>query len=881
MNSIWNIFTERERPRSGMEGKMRFIITDKSFYLEEGGVLSRELQAWQEEFKKDKVFAWYLLGLKGCPADADISMRFLGRVAESYFQCLTSLSELELSRERTEVSLDADTAARLEAAVPFLIGAEYLDEKWLRSAFAGLHDIFQREIAAYSGSVAMYLAEQSQQLRVPERIFFHLVESNEEEGFPFAFLATYATKNDDGKINHMPLQYALVEYQAEREKLLKLLSCLNVAAEKSGFVREAVESGEMFHPLKLTAQEAYQFLKEIPVIEEAGILCRIPNWWKKRAMMVSMNISLGDEQPSFLGFDAVLSMTPHLEVDGQPLTREDIELLLKQTEGLAFLKGKWVEVDHGRLEQLLKEMGEPRKGMTFLQALRGKPVDMLPEDEGVVISNGKWLTELLQKLRKPETMRKARVPATVHAELRPYQKNGFTWLTYMNELGFGACLADDMGLGKTLQVLTFLEKLRKESRKKRVLLIVPASLLGNWKREAKKFVPDMPVHILHGGGAAVLAEELRSKEAFLFITTYGMTVRVKEFAQQTWDCLILDEAQAIKNPTAKQTHAVKKIPSRMRLAMTGTPIENDLTNLWSIYDFIDKGLLGGFGEFKEYTKKLAREPEEYAHLKSAISPFMLRRLKTDRRVITDLPEKVETVDYVSLSRKQVVLYCKLVAELAEKLEKLDGFERCGLILGALTRLKQICNHPDQYLGQEKYAPEESGKWEMLRTICTTIYEKRERVLVFTQFKEMTEPLSAFLETIFQKKGFVLHGGTPVKRRSQMVEEFNGEEYIPYMVLSVKAGGTGLNLTSANHVIHFDRWWNPAVENQATDRAFRIGQKKNVFVHKLVCEKTIEEKIDQMLKFKKELAENVIGGTGENWITDLSNEELLSVLRLDI
>lgn len=860
---------------------MRFIITQKSFYMEEGGVLSGELQAWQEEFKKDREYAWYLLGLKGCPADADISMRFLCRVAESYFRCLTSLPELELSREKTEVCLDTDTAARLEEMVPFMVGTEYLDKKWIDGAFGRLHDIFKREIAAYQGTVAMYLAEQGQQLRVPERIFFHLVESGEEEGFPFAFLATYATKTDGGKINHMPLQYALVEYQGEREKLLKLLACLNRASEKSGFVREAVESGEMFHPLKLTAQEAYQFLKEIPVIEEAGILCRIPNWWKRRAMMVSMNISLGDDRPSFLGFDAVLSMTPHLEVDGTPLTREDIEHLLKQTEGLAFLKGKWIEVDHSRLEQLLQEMDEPGEGMTFLQALRGKPADMLPEDEGVIISNGKWLADLLQKLRKPETMRKARVPASVHAQLRPYQKNGFTWLNYMNELGFGACLADDMGLGKTLQVLAFLEKLRKGSGPKRVLLVVPASLLGNWKREAEKFVPDMPVHILHGGGAAALAEELKSTEAFLFITTYGMTVRVKELAEQTWDCLILDEAQAIKNPTAKQTHAIKKIPSRMRLAMTGTPIENDLTNLWSIYDFIDKGLLGGFAEFKEYTKKLAKEPEEYAHLKSAISPFMLRRLKTDKRVITDLPEKVETVDYVSLSKKQVVLYRKLVAELAEKLETLDGFERCGLILGALTRLKQICNHPDQYLGQEKFAPEESGKWEMLRTICTTIYEKRERVLVFTQFKEITAPLSAFLETIFQKKGFVLHGGTPVKTRSRMVEEFNGEDYIPYMVLSVKAGGTGLNLTSANHVIHFDRWWNPAVENQATDRAFRIGQKKNVFVHKMVCEKTIEEKIDQMLKFKRELAENVIEGSGENWITDLSNEELLSVLRLDM
>ena len=860
---------------------MRFIITDKGFNMEEGGALSEELQAWQEEFKKEKEHAWYLLGLKGCPSDADISMRFLCRVAESYFHCLTSLPELELSREKTEVFLDTDTFESLEVTVPFMIGAEYLDRKWIASAFAILHDIFQREIAAYSGTVAMYMAEQSQQLRVPERIFFHLVESSEEEGFPFAFLATYATKNDEGKINHMPLQYALVEYQAEREKLLKLLSCMNRASEKSGFVREAMESGEMFHPLKLTAQEAYQFLKEIPVIEEAGILCRIPNWWKRRAMMVRMNVSLGDEQPSFLGFDSVLSMTPHLEVDGTPLSREDIELLLKQTEGLAFIKGKWIEVDHGRLEQLLAKMDEPGESMTLLQALRGMPADMLPEDEGDIISNGKWLTELLQKLRKPETMRKARIPATVHAELRPYQKNGFTWLHYMNELGFGACLADDMGLGKTLQVLTFLEKLRKEKGEKRVLLIVPASLLGNWKREAEKFVPDMPVHILHGGGAAALAEEMRRKEPFLFITTYGMTVRVKEFAEQTWDCLILDEAQAIKNPTAKQTHAIKKIPSRMRLAMTGTPIENDLTNLWYIYDFINKGLLGGFGDFKEYMKRLAKEPEEYARLKSAISPFMLRRLKTDRRVITDLPEKVETVDYVSLSKKQVVLYRKLVAELADKLESLDGIERCGLILGALTRLKQICNHPDQYLGQEKFAPEESGKWEMLKMICTTIYEKRERVLVFTQFKEMTEPLSAFLETIFQKKGFVIHGGTPVKKRSRLVEEFNGEEYIPYMVLSLKAGGTGLNLTRANHVIHFDRWWNPAVENQATDRAFRIGQKKNVFVHKLVCEKTIEEKIDQMLEFKKELAENVIGGSGENWITDLSNEELLSVLSLDM
>jgi len=863
------------------EKQMRVIFTEEDFYTEESTEASDELRIWQEEFKKDRHYAWYLLGQRGCPKDADPSVRFLCRVAESYFRLLTSLPELEISREDVEVAPDADTIRMLEETIPFVIGSEYLDEKWFQKAFEKLHHIFREEIKSYQGTVAMYLAEQSQQLHVPERIFFHLVESKETEEYPFAFLATYATKNAAQKITHMPLQYALVEYQNEREKLLKLLACLNRASEQSEFVRRAVESGEMFHPLRLTAEEAYELLKEIPQIEAAGILCRIPNWWRKKAMTVNMTISIGEEQPSLLGFDSILSTVPHLEVDGVQLTEEEIEMLLRQTEGLAFLKGKWIEVDHARLAMLLKEMDSHEGGISLLQALRGELGDTaLPEDVGALVSNGKWLSELLQKLRKPEKIRKSRVPASVHAELRPYQKNGYNWLKYMNELGFGACLADDMGLGKTLQVLTFLEKLRRDDKNRKVLLIVPASLLGNWKKEAEKFVPDMPMHILHGGGASRLTEELKEMESFLYVTTYGMSVRIKALGEYTWDCLILDEAQAIKNPTTKQTHAIKKIPARMRLAMTGTPIENDLTNLWSLYDFLNKGLLGSFQDFREYTKKLTGEPDEYARLRSMISPFMLRRLKTDKRIISDLPEKVETVDYVSMSKKQVVLYRKIVTDLEQKLDKLSGFERCGLILAALTHLKQVCNHPDQYLGQEGFAPEESGKWEMLKEICTTIYEKRERVLVFTQFREITEPLSAFLETIFQKKGFVLHGGTSVKTRSKMVEQFNGEEYIPYMVLSVKAGGTGLNLTSANHVIHFDRWWNPAVENQATDRAFRIGQKKNVMVHKLVCEKSIEEKIDVMLKSKKELSENVIGGGGENWITEMSNDELLSVLRLD-
>lgn len=315
--------------------------------------------------------------------------------------------------------------------------------------------------------------------------------------------------------------------------------------------------------------------------------------------------------------------------------------------------------------------------------------------------------------------------------------------------------------------------------------------------------------------------------------------------------------------------------------MTGTPIENELMNLWSLFDFLNKGLLGSSKEFHEYCKELDAHPEGYQKLKTMVAPFMLRRVKTDKRIIADLPEKLESVDYVSLTKKQIVLYRKAVSDMERLIEQTEGIQRSGIILTTIMKLKQICNHPDQYLGQSGYSMDESGKLIMLKEICETIYEKRERVIIFTQFKEITEYLSEFLTQIFRIRGHVLHGGTPVAKRGKIVEDFQGEKYVPYIVVSVKAGGTGLNLTKANHVIHFDRWWNPAVENQATDRAFRIGQKKDVVVHKLVCRGTVEEKIDAMIESKKELAENVIGSGGEKWITELNNDELMSILRLEL
>lgn len=635
--------------------------------------------------------------------------------------------------------------------------------------------------------------------------------------------------------------------------------------------------------MRLTKDEAYTFLKSIPQIEEAGILCRVPDWWKRKSSNVFLNVKLGEKKPSLLGFDSIISMVPELMVDGVPLTESDIEAMLNETEGLRLIKGKWVEIDHARLKALLKLLKKNGGDLSLLDAMRleaGYSNQDADPDVGVMISNGEWLSGLMRKLRRPADLKKTAVPKSLSGTLRGYQQTGASWLSYMNELGFGACLADDMGLGKTVQILCFLEKMRIKNKDARVLLIVPASLLGNWEKEAERFTPEMTIEILHGMSSAAITGRLADRQAFLTITTYGLAARNKEFSKQHWDCVILDEAQAIKNPLTKQTRAIKEIVSDYRIAMTGTPIENDLTNLWSLFDYLNKGLLGSSQEFAKYAKRLNDDTQGYGRLRMLVSPFILRRVKSDKCIISDLPDKLETVDYVSLTKKQTVLYRKQVDLLAASLDDADGMKRRGLVLATITRLKQICNHPDQYLGQTAYDADESGKFDMLKTLCETIYEKRERVLVFTQYREITNYLADYLAKIFHHDGIVIDGSVAPSKRTKLVEQFNGERYVPFMVLSVKAGGTGLNLTAANHVIHFDRWWNPSVENQATDRAFRIGQKKNVMVHKLVCSGTIEEKIDLIINSKKELAENVIGSGGEKWITELGDRELMNLLRLE-
>lgn len=860
------------------------IVSEKNLSEEN----QKNQESWYSKFSEDKYKALWELGFTNQDDWMSQSISFLNFLCDKLIMKISRQPDIEFTREAAEISLDDEETQEIKNRIPFSIGTEFINDEWISSTFEKIADIYRREISEYKGTVKDFLMGKNTNINVVGRVFFHLVE-NKDENYPFAFLATYSTENKDAglhKAKHMPLKNALLEYKDDKEKLLQLMSTISRAADKSNFISDLMESGELFSPLKFTKKEAYTILKEIPIYEQAGIMCRIPNWWKKKSNSLRLSVSIGEKEPSKVGMDALLAFEPQILLGEDKISKEELKKLLSESEGLAFIKGKWVEIDKKKLSQVLEAYEKAsslskRQGLTIAEAMRMElnPIESLGINEADVsleVSSGTWFKKIKGAMVKPEIIKEAKTTKSFNAVLRPYQETGFSWLSYMQKLGFGACLADDMGLGKTVQVIAFLEKVRAEKGGVKVLLIIPASLIGNWEKEIEKFAPKMPVVVLHGKEAAINSNE----NAFLYITTYGMAARLKELKNLSWDILIIDEAQAIKNPGTKRTKIIKQIDAQTKIAMTGTPIENRLSDLWSLFDFLDPGLLGNIKEFTNFTKKIKENNSGYGKLRNIVKPFILRRLKTDKNVISDLPEKVEIKEYTSLSKKQIVLYNKLVKELEAKLNSSEGIERKGLVLGSIVKIKQICNHPDQYLGLNEYKCDYSGKFEKLKDICENIYEKRERVLVFTQFKEMTEPLAEFLEKIFGRKGLILNGETPVKKRGEMVERFNGEEYIPYMVLSLKAGGVGLNLTSANHVVHFDRWWNPAVEDQATDRAFRIGQTKNVMVHKFITSGTIEEKIDLMIEEKQKLAGDIIGSSsGENWITELDNKELMELFRL--
>jgi SNF2 family DNA or RNA helicase len=804
-----------------------------------------------------------------------------------------------------EVKVPDPAASRLSQWVlnaPPMRGGEYLSPEVLLMIWKRLREWVLSRIGELDDVSAFLEAYAPDWSRVG-RVTLHLAENKGDPDYPFAFMASYAAGlSDTGKLRQLPLAKALQVYGNERNKpvLLKLLEPLDRAAKACPFMAELVQGGDVYHPLAWSPGEAHAFLKSVPAYEEAGLVVRLPNWWKKRARRPRVAATIGERRNGALGLGALLDFRLEVIVNGEALSRDELETLLNGDEGLVLFRGQWIEVDKEKLRTALEhwESLEKKGTLSFVEGMRllagaadeeagsGEESEDDPEREWRFARPGKWMAELLEQLREPE---RNPVPAGLRAQLRPYQEVGLNWLWFCAQTGLGACLADDMGLGKTVQVLAALQR-KKETAPSDApaLLIVPASLIGNWKEEAARFAPDLRLHIAHrseNGGETDGPGKKVLKQADLVVTTYGMLTRLRWPMEMEWSWIILDEAQAIKSPASRQSKATRQLRAKARFALTGTPIENNLGDLWSLFDFINPGLLGRRSEFAHFTKSLGggkgRGKAHYAPLRRLVAPYILRRLKTDKSIISDLPEKTEMKVFCGLTTAQAKLYTQVARQLESELQSADGIQRRGLVLAYLMRFKQVCNHPDQLTQSGGYEAADSAKFQRLSALADELNSRGEKLLVFTQFREMTEPLAAHLATVFGRAGLILHGGSAVKRRQEMVRAFQEEDGPPFFVLSLKAGGTGLNLTAASHVVHFDRWWNPAVENQATDRAFRIGQKRNVVVHKFVTRGTLEEKIDALITEKQDTADAILSDGAERSLTEMSDSELLDFVRLDL
>jgi superfamily II DNA or RNA helicase len=809
---------------------------------------------------------------------------------------------------------NASERASLVLTAPIMPGAEYLTPDVLLALWEATEAACAAALTAARTDLQTFLKHLNPAWNLVGRVHFNLAENRRDADAPFAFMATYTTRlSAQAKAQHVPLGQALREYAgaANRERLLALLLPVQRAAETSPWLKPMIDGGEIFHPLRWTPRDASRFLADVPAMEAAGVVVRMPATWRaSRPARPRVTGTVGVQRPSEVGLDGMLDFRMSVTLDGEALSETEIRSLLAGTDSLVLLRGQWVEVDRARMERAMQQFREAedlaaRDGLSFADAMRMLAGAAVTTDAAEAaspdwahVTAGPWLAETLQALRAPDGAGVDPGPA-LHGTLRPYQMAGVQWLHLLAGLGLGACLADDMGLGKTIQVLSLLllERWRNKgapgknaaaqnATARPSLLVAPASLLANWSAEIEKFAPELRTLIVHPSAMtpAQVKEFSPAQTAGLdlAITSYGSLLRIPALAETDWRFAILDEAQAIKNAAAKQTRAAKALKAQARIALTGTPVENHLGDLWSIFDFINPGLLGSSKQFSRYAKGLADRTENpYGPLRELVRPYILRRMKTDKTIIADLPDKTEVKAHCGLTRKQAALYEQAVRELEEALEATDGIQRKGLVLAMLMRFKQICNHPSQWLGDNVWAEADSGKLARLREIAEVVAARQEKMLVFTQFREMTAPLAGFLGGVFGRPGLVLHGDTAVRNRRDLVQRFQEDETVPFFVLSLKAGGSGLTLTAASHVVHFDRWWNPAVENQATDRAFRIGQKKNVLVHKFICRGTVEEKIDRLIESKRSVSDELLAASGEINLTEMKDDELLQLVALDL
>jgi hypothetical protein len=665
--------------------------------------------------------------------------------------------------------------------------------------------------------------------------------------------------------------------------------------------------------VRLTAEQALHFLRHIaPALRERGFGVLLPPWWAGKRARIALNLhtestnpqpGAAEQQGSKFGLEELVKYRWQASIGAIELTEAEFKELAAAKTDLVQLRGEWIEVDAARLAAAAAALGMQQTGtMTAAEVLskamhgfdqRRLPRALADEPLEVRVSSTGWLGDLLSGSAE-QRYAVATEPRGLKTKLRPYQKRGVGWLSFMDGLGLGAILADDMGLGKTVQVLTLLEQERQQAGRRRLeptLLICPMSLVANWQREAARFTPRLKVHV-HHGSERLEGKEFQGavKDVHLVVTTYALALRDRaELGRVGWRRIVIDEAQAIKNAATKQARAVRSLTAPRRIALTGTPVENRLADLWSIMEFANPGLLGSAEQFKDRFARPIERGNEGAEaaaerLRQATSSFILRRVKTDPNIISDLPDKVEMKVVCNLTREQASLYQATVDEMLAAIQGTgkgtapEGIAKKGLVLAMLTRLKQICDHPALFLKDGSRLPGRSGKLARVEDLCDEVLAAGERALLFTQYAEFGAMLQRHLAERFGRPVAFLHGGVPKTARDELVRRFEQPDGPPLFVLSLKAGGVGLNLTAANHVLHVDRWWNPAVENQATDRAFRIGQRRNVQVRKLMCAGTLEERIDQVIEEKKGLAERIVG-SGESWLTELSVAQLRDLVLL--
>jgi len=680
--------------------------------------------------------------------------------------------------------------------------------------------------------------------------------------------------------------------------------------------------------LFLTTSEAYAFLREHRgVLLESGFHVQIPEWWDQPQSRLATRLVIesdaegqraggGDPRDAArgVGLQAIVQYRWQIALGDQPIALDEVRKLAARGVPLVRVGRHWVEVREDDLRGMESFLADhPGGEMTLLEALR-LAHGAVDGDGSIPITGleaGGWVARILGTDADSAPMELLVQPGAFEGSLRPYQRAGLSWLAFLDRFGLGACLADDMGLGKTIQLIALLLHEREEARAKQgpaegpTLLVAPMSVLANWHRELNRFAPELRVHVHHGVERPLGDDFVRvAGESDILVTTYALVVRDRSFMERVfWRRVCLDEAQHIKNPPTKQTAAIRSLQTRHRVALTGTPVENRLSELWSIMEFCNPGYLGSAAEFRRRFAvpiERHRDRRQAERLRQLVRPFILRRVKTDPNVIADLPPLVETKHFVPITSEQAALYEQVVEEMLQRVDRAEGIQRRGLVLAALVKLKQICNHPGHFLKETESGRQvagtlppgtgsasvgdvvsaaRSGKSQRLIEMLEEVTAAGDRALLFTQYREMGHLLVSLIRKHLDVEALFLHGGTPAQRRQQLIDRFqSGDPVTPIFVLSLKAGGVGLNLTAASHVFHFDRWWNPAVENQATDRAFRIGQSRTVHVHKLICAGTLEERIDQMIEQKTELAAQIVG-SGETWLTELSTGQLRDLFLL--